>query len=81
MLPQEFAGEAIVTIGRAAVFAQQGAAMVVNAAPFGCMPGTITAALCRELQTRTGIPIVSLFYDGEKDVNHRLGVYLSNLRT
>ena len=81
MLPQAFAGEAIVTIGRAAIFAQQGAAMVVNVAPFGCMPGTVTAALCRELQTRTGTPIVSLFYDGEKDVNQRLGVYLSNLQS
>ena len=61
------------------LFARQGAALIVNVAPFGCMPGTITSALCREIQTQTGVPIVSLFYDGEPGMNQRLEVFLAGL--
>lgn len=53
--------------------------MIVNAAPFGCMPGTITSALCREIQTETHVPIVSMFYDGEGGINDRLRIFLHNL--
>ena len=79
MLPVEFGGEAILTIGRARLFAAHGARLIVNVAPFGCMPGTLTSALCRELQTRIGVPVVSLFYDGEQGVNDRLAVFINNL--
>ncbi len=78
-LPVEFYGEAILTLGRAEIFAHNGADMIINAAPFGCMPGTITAALCREIQTETNVPIVSMFYDGEGGINDRLGVFFHNL--
>jgi predicted CoA-substrate-specific enzyme activase len=78
-VPMNFLGEAILTLGRAVHFAKQGAAMVVNVAPFGCMPGTITSALCREIQAETSVPIVSLFYDGEPGMNQRLEVFLTGL--
>ena len=78
-LPVNFSGEAIITLGRAVQFAGQGVDLVVNVAPFGCMPGTITAGLCREVQARTGIPMVSLFYDGEAGANRRLEVFLAAL--
>ena len=78
-VPMDFTGEAIVTLGRAAVFARRNVTLVVNAAPFGCMPGTITAALCREIQAETNVPIVSLFYDGEPGMNQRLEVFLAGL--
>jgi predicted CoA-substrate-specific enzyme activase len=78
-LPIEFGGEAILTMGRSRIFERDGAVLVVNASPFGCMPGTITSALLRELQTRIGIPIVNMFYDGEPGINDRLAVYLNNL--
>ena len=74
-----FSGEALITLGRAVLFARQGAALIVNVAPFGCMPGTITSALCREIQAQTGVPIVSLFYDGEPGMNQRLEVFLAGL--
>jgi len=80
-LPMNFAGEAIITLGRAVLFARQGAALVVNVAPFGCMPGTITSALCREVQAQTKLPVISLFYDGETGVNQRLEVFLTALTT
>ena len=78
-VPIQFGGEAILTIGRSRLFKDDGAAMVVNAAPFGCMPGTITSAILRELQTQIGVPIVSMFYDGEPGLNDRLSVFLNNL--
>jgi len=78
-LPIQFGGEAILTMGRSRLFKRDGAAMVVNASPFGCMPGTITSALLRELQAQVGIPIVSMFYDGEPGLNDRLAVFLNNL--
>jgi len=78
-VPMNFAGESILTLGRAVHFARGGAALIVNVAPFGCMPGTITSALCREIQAQTRVPIVSLFYDGEPGMNQRLEVFLASL--
>jgi predicted nucleotide-binding protein (sugar kinase/HSP70/actin superfamily) len=78
-LPMNFSGEALITLGRAVLFARQGASLIVNVAPFGCMPGTITSALCREIQAQTRVPIVSLFYDGEPGMNQRLEVFLAGL--
>ncbi len=77
-LPLRFEGEALLTVGRAVAFARQGAVLVVNCAPFGCMPGTLTTALFRELNGRMGIPVVSLFYDGHGQQNERLQVFLNN---
>ncbi len=78
-LPLNFEGEAILTVGRTVKFIEDGAKMVVNCAPFGCMPGTISGALFQEIQNRTGVPVVSMFYDGEGDLNSLLGIYLAQL--
>lgn len=78
-IPEEFAGEAILTMGRAILFAQNGASMVVNCAPFGCMPGTLTSSCLQEVQAHTGVPMVSMFYDGDLDINGRIASYLANL--
>jgi predicted nucleotide-binding protein (sugar kinase/HSP70/actin superfamily) len=78
LVPLNFEGEAILTAGRAVKFAHQGCAMVVNCAPFGCMPGTLTTALFRKLAPELGIPIVSMFYDGHGNQNQRLEVFLNN---
>ena len=43
------------------------------------MPGTITSALFQEVQNQTGVPVVSMFYDGEGDLNGLLGVYLAQV--
>ena len=61
------------------MFAEQGAKLIVNTAPFGCMPGTLTSALCRQVQADTGVPIVSVFYDGEPGANQRLEVFMNNI--
>ncbi len=78
-LPLNFEGEAVITIGRAVMYARQGADMVVNAAPFGCMPGTLTTAILRKLQDELGIPVVGMFYDGTPGLNRMLEPVLKGL--
>lgn len=78
-MPINFEGEAIITLGRAIKFAEQGASMVVNCAPFGCMPGTLTSAIFQEIQDQIGVPMVTLFYDGEPGLNERLATYLARI--
>ena len=68
----EFAGEAILTIGRGIMFAKQGAAMIVNIAPFGCMHGTITVSIFQEIKSEYKIPVVSQFYDGDIKINGKV---------
>jgi hypothetical protein len=78
-LPFNIGGEAILSLGRAAQFSRQGAAMVVNASPFSCMAGTVCAALFTRMERELQIPVVNFFYDGRGDENARLPVFLANL--
>jgi len=75
-LPRQFEGEAILTVGRAILFARQGVSMVVNAAPFGCMPGTLSSSLFLEIKEKFKIPFLSIFYDGDLDVNDKIASLL-----
>lgn len=77
--PLQFDGESILTVGRAIEFAHQGADLVINCAPFGCMPGTLTAGIFQRLEREMGIPVVSLFFDGETDLRHFVRTYLVNV--
>jgi len=77
-MPLEFEGESVLTIGRAIQFAKQGAAMVVNCGPFGCMHGSITDAIFREIEDNTGIPILNMAYDGEGGQNRRIEVFFKS---
>jgi predicted CoA-substrate-specific enzyme activase len=80
-IPLNFEGEAIITIGRAVLFAKQDKAdMVVNAAPFGCMPGTLTTAIMRKLQDELEIPVVGMFYDGTPGLNKTLEPFIESIR-
>jgi predicted nucleotide-binding protein (sugar kinase/HSP70/actin superfamily) len=72
-------GEVILSLGRAIKFVEQGAALVVNASPFGCMAGTISAALFARVEKDFGIPVVNPFYEGSGDENRRVEVFLANL--
>jgi predicted CoA-substrate-specific enzyme activase len=75
-LPINFQGEAILTVGRASLFARDGVSAIVNCLPFGCMPGTLTSALFQSLQERFGLPVINLAYDGKGGINERLGQVL-----
>jgi len=52
--------------------------MVVNCAPFGCMPETVATAVFGRVSADLDMPIVSLFYDGSGGQNRRLEVFLNN---
>ncbi|MFO7873434.1 MAG: acyl-CoA dehydratase activase [Bacteroidales bacterium] len=77
-MPDRIEGESILTIGRAIAFYYQHADLVVNVAPFGCMPGSISASILKDVSSQYGMPIVSLFYDGETDFSHILETYIQN---
>jgi len=79
LVPLAFEGEAILTLGRAQIFGEQGASLVVNCSPFGCMPGRITAYLFQSMQGFFKAPVVNLFFDGTGDVAEEVGVYLTSL--
>jgi predicted nucleotide-binding protein (sugar kinase/HSP70/actin superfamily) len=78
-VPFSVGGETLLSLGRAVHFAEQGVALVVNASPFGCMPGTMAAALFARYEKETGIPVVNLFYEGTGGVNRQLDVFIANL--
>ena len=72
-LPWQFEGEAILTLGRAALFVRRdGAKAVVNASPMFCMPGTITTSIFPSLERELGVPVVCNFYDGSGNPNQSL---------
>ncbi len=75
-----YGGEVLLTIGRAVKFFDQGASLVVNCSPFGCMPGQVTTGILAEVQADRGKPVLNLFYDGTGDMNRIVGVFLRNLQ-
>ncbi len=79
-LPPEFSGEGILTIGRTIIFAKEGASMVINIAPFGCMHGMITDSIFQEIKEIHKMPILSQFYDGDIDINDRVADMLSMMK-
>lgn len=78
-IPVNFEGESILTVGRARLFAEQGAALVVNCSPFGCMPGRITSHIFQTHPEYVGVPVVNLFFDGMGDVSSQVGIYLRSI--
>ncbi|MBN1960918.1 MAG: hypothetical protein JW841_08220 [Deltaproteobacteria bacterium] len=77
-MERNIGGEGMSIIGRTIKFARDGAALVVNCAPFSCMPGVITTAISRHVSALHDMPIVNMFYDGQGNQNKRLAVFLNN---
>jgi len=63
-LHSSFEGEAILSIGKCIDLLERGASGVINAMPFGCMPGTIVTAILRGVYRDYGVPYISIPYDG-----------------
>jgi predicted nucleotide-binding protein (sugar kinase/HSP70/actin superfamily) len=64
-LHSSFRGEAVLSIGKALdMVGRMGAAGIINAMPFGCMPGTVVTALLRSIAQQKGFPTISLPFDG-----------------
>ncbi|MEO5356230.1 MAG: acyl-CoA dehydratase activase [Nitrospirae bacterium YQR-1] len=69
---ESFEGETILSVGKAVDLVEHGVAGIVNAMPFGCMPGTIVTALMRALSRDCGIPSISIPYDGTESTTTEL---------
>ncbi|MEK7279121.1 MAG: hypothetical protein AAB090_00550, partial [Nitrospirota bacterium] len=67
--PLEFEGESILTVGRGIEFVKQGVDLIINCAPFGCMHGNLTTAVFQKIEAELGVPVINIFYDGEREVN------------
>ncbi len=67
-----FEGETVLSIGKAVDLAGKGVAGIVNAMPFGCMPGTIVTALLRGVSRDFGVPAISVPYDGTESATTML---------
>ena len=67
-----FEGETVLSIGKAVDLAQRGVAGIVNAMPFGCMPGTIVTALLRGVNRDLGVPAISIPYEGTESATTML---------
>ncbi len=63
---KSFEGETILSIGKCIDLLEKGASGIINAMPFGCMPGTIVTALLRGITRDYGIPCISIPYDGSE---------------
>lgn len=72
-------GEVILTIGRTLAFIEEGAKLIINVAPFSCMPGTIGSIILKRISQEYEVPIISLYYDGFTSFDSQLEHYLNNL--
>lgn len=63
-----FEGEAILSIGKSIDLIHKGASGIINAMPFGCMPGTIVSGLMRGITADFGIPCLSVPFDGTESL-------------
>jgi predicted nucleotide-binding protein (sugar kinase/HSP70/actin superfamily) len=72
-LPATFEGEAVVSIGKSVDLAHRGASGIINAIPFGCMPGTIVAGVMHAVKKEYDMPFITVSYDGtESSTNEML---------
>lgn len=69
---ESFEGEAILSIGKAIDMIQRGAKGIINAIPFGCMPGTAVTAIMRGVTEKYNIPSISIPYDGTESPTTQL---------
>ena len=61
-------GEAVLSIGKSIDLINKGASGIINAMPFGCMPGTIVSGLMRGVAMDSGIPCLSIPFDGTESL-------------
>jgi len=69
-LHDSFEGEAVLSVGRTADFADAGCSGVVNVMPFTCMPGTIVSAILKRYrEENNNLPVLNMAYDGQEQTN------------
>ncbi|RKX71472.1 CoA activase [candidate division WOR-3 bacterium] len=63
-LHDTFEGEAILSVGKAIDFLEEGCDGIINVMPFTCMPGNIVSILLKGVKEKYQRPILSIAYDG-----------------
>ncbi len=82
-LSVDIRGEAVLSIGKAIDFKQNGASGIVNCMPFNCMPGTIVTSLSRKISSDLGdIPWLNISYEGLQDTGEetRLEAFIDQVK-
>ncbi len=82
-LHESFGGEAILSIGKAIDFVNQGLSGIVNTMPFTCMPGTVVTAMSKKLREDfDNVPWLNLAYEGLEDSSEitRLEAFMHQAR-
>jgi predicted nucleotide-binding protein (sugar kinase/HSP70/actin superfamily) len=76
-------GEMVLSVGKAACHALQGADGVIDISPFTCMNGIVSEAIYPKLSKEYGgIPIRNFYFDGtQSDLDRDLGIYLELARS
>ncbi|VAX34236.1 Activator of 2-hydroxyglutaryl-CoA dehydratase [hydrothermal vent metagenome] len=82
-LHESFEGEAIMSIGKSIDLIGKGVSGIINAMPFGCMPGTVVTAIMRGVTRKYGIPSISIPYDGadSSTTELQLEAFMEQVRT
>ncbi|HXX56746.1 MAG TPA: acyl-CoA dehydratase activase [Thermodesulfovibrionales bacterium] len=63
-LHDSFEGEAVLSIGKSVDLIEKGVSGIINAMPFGCMPGTVVTTLIRGVSREYGVPCTTVPFDG-----------------
>jgi predicted nucleotide-binding protein (sugar kinase/HSP70/actin superfamily) len=63
-IPDTLEGEAVLSIGKSVDHARRGASGIINAIPFGCMPGIIVAGVMQTVKREYDIPFITIPYEG-----------------
>ena len=76
-------GEMVLSIGKSAYLAMQGADGIVDISPFTCMNGIVSEAIYPKLsKDYGGIPIRNFYFDGtQSDLDRDLGIYMELARS
>ncbi len=76
-------GEMVMSVGRAAFLAKNGADGVIDISPFTCMNGIVSEAIYPRLsQDLGGMPIRNFYFDGtQSDLDRDVGIYLELARS
>ena len=76
-------GEMVLSVGKAAYLAKNGADGVIDISPFTCMNGIVSESIYPKLsRDYGGIPIRNFYFDGtQSDLDRDLGIYLELARS
>ena len=76
-------GEMVLSVGKAAYLAKNGADGIIDISPFTCMNGIVSEAIYPKLsKAYGGIPIRNFYFDGtQADLDRDLGIYMELARS